>query len=394
MMKKLYAAFVGNILFLLAMVSLYSETPAQSSPEEIHFKPQLLFLDNNEACAIADINLDGLPDITAGRNWYAAPDFVPQPIRHLPMHGPEYAQNNGEHALDVDQDGYTDVITTGWENPNIRWYKNPGPDGLRKGLLWKEAILANTQNTRSEAGYLVDLNADGQPEYIMNSWNQETAFTVWRLEKNVFGEPIMKGSMIGPRNSHGVGFGDVNGDGRTDILFDHGWYEQPEKNIWRGNWTLHNDFEMGHASCPVQLVDLTGNGRNDIIWGRGHGYGLYWLEQNEPKGDTTTWTRHIIDESWSQVHAMLWTDLDGNGQEELIVGKRIFAHNGRDPGAHDTAFLYRYVWDASRKSFHRHLISKGNIGTGLFIRAADLNQDGKQDLVVAGKTGTYILWQE
>lgn len=380
-------------IFLACFLFLFSAGMAQESNGKFSFSPQLLFQDNNEACAIADINQDGLLDITAGRLWYAAPDFVGRPLRPIALHGGDYAQNNGEYIWDVDEDGWPDVIATGWDDPNIRWYKNPGKEALSKGLEWKGAALANTKNTRSEAGYMYDLNADGVPEYILNSWDQNMPFSIWSLSSNVFGDPIMQGTLIGKHNSHGVGFGDINGDGKEDVIFDGGWYEQAEKGLEIGNWTLHKDFTIDRGSCPMQIVDVNGDGRNDIIWGRGHGYGLYWMEQGEPKEGATTWTQHIIDESWSQVHAMRWADLDGDGKQELITGKRIFAHSGKDPGSSDTAYLYCYSWNNQSKTFERTELAKGRIGTGLFIQVADLNTDQKPDIVVAGKTGTYILWQ-
>ena len=371
-------------LLLGSSISLFSQP---------HFRPQLLCLDNNEACTIADVDQDGQLDVIAGRMWYAAPDFIPRPLRPIALHGSDYAVNNGEHSLDIDGDGYPDILTTGWDDPYIYWYKNPGKEILQKGLEWKGMKLANTENTNSEAGYLVDLDEDGTPEYIMNSWNTQMPFTVWRLAKDIFGGPKMEGSLIGPLNSHGVGFGDINGDGRKDIVIDTGWYEQPEENIWEGNWTFHPDLALDRGSCPMQIVDLNGDGRNDIIWGRGHDYGLYWMEQKEAHGDSTQWEKHTIDESWSQVHALTWADIDGDGSKELLTGKRKYAHSGKDPGAEETANIYGYFWSPTTQSFDRRTLAEG-IGTGLFIRVADLNQDQKPDIVVAGKTGTYILWQE
>ncbi|MEM7372986.1 MAG: VCBS repeat-containing protein [Bacteroidota bacterium] len=384
------------LCLMLAQCLLGCQAPNISAQErsDLSFSPQLLLKDNNEACTLMDVNQDGLLDVVAGRMWYAAPDFIPSPVRPIALHGQDYAQNNGEYSWDVDQDGWPDIVATGWEDPHIRWYKNPGPEILKKGLEWTGKPLADTKNTRSEAGYMVDLDGDGVPEYIMNSWDKSLPFSIWRLDQNVFGEPVMTGSIIGSHNSHGVGFGDVNGDGRTDVLFDQGWYEQPAEDIWAGNWRLHADWQLDRSSCPMQVVDLNGDGRNDIIWGKGHDYGLFWEEQGVPIGDSTTWTRHVIDESWSQVHAMIWTDLDGDGQGELLTGKRIYAHSGKDPGAEDPAHIFRYVWNAEKQRFRKEALTEGPIGTGLFIRVADLNADNKADIVVAGKTGTYILWQK
>lgn len=389
-MKSLENNFLYTCLCLFCVQILAT---AQSGPDGLSFNPQLLCVDNNEACAVGDINNDGLADIVAGRLWYPAPDFVPRPVRPIAQHPPDYARNNGEDLWDVDGDGWLDVVTTGWGETRIQWFKNPGTEGLMKGLEWKANTLADTRVARSEAGFMKDIDGDGTPEYIMNSWHHPNPFTVWRFSRPVDGAPAMEGTVIGEHNGHGVGFGDVNGDGRTDILFDEGWYEQPASDPWAGAWTLHRDWELPDATCPMQVVDLTGDGRNDIIWGRGHHYGLYWLEQGEPDGGAATWIQHTIDEDWSQVHAMTWADLDGDGQGELITGKRIWAHSGKDPGADDPAFIYRYVWNKGARQFDRQALAEG-VGTGLFIRVADLNGDGRPDIIVAGKTGTYILWQE
>ena len=383
-----------RVLLFLFLVGNVFPIVSQTSIGELSFTPQILCIDNNEACAIGDVNNDGLMDVVAGRLWYAAPDFVPQPLRPIAQHPPDYARNNGEHLCDVDEDGWLDVVSTGWGETRVLWFKNPGTEGLQKGLEWKAHTLADTRVARGEAGFMQDIDDNGRPEYIVNSYFKKNPFTVWHFGPDSDGAPTMRGALIGKYNSHGVGFGDINGDGRLDILFDDGWYEQPATDLWNGQWELHRDWQLDGATCPMQIVDVNGDGRNDVIWGKGHNYGLYWMEQGPPVGDSTTWVQHTIDESWSQVHAMTWTDLDGDGQGELITGKRIWAHSGKDPGSADPAFIYRYVWNETTQTFDSQIIAEGKVGTGLFIRVADLNLDGRQDIVVAGKTGTYILWQE
>ncbi len=370
----------ASILSLL-LITFSSWLYGQES--QLNFRSQLLCVDNNEVCVIGDINRDGLDDIVAGRLWYAAPDFIPRPLRPLPLHPPEYARNNGEHLWDVNGDGWVDLITSGYEEPRIFWYENPGLDHLQKGLEWKEHLWVKTDITRSEIGLFEDLDGDGQPEYILNSWHDPNPFYFWSFQ-----EKKITPNRVGPRNGHGVGIGDINGDGKMDILFDEGWYQQGSTWVW------HRDWELKDSSCPMLVQDLNQDGRNDIIFGRAHDYGLYWMEQLQPVGDSTTWKLHQIDKSWSQAHAMTWADLDGDGQGELITGKRVWGHLGKDPGANEPAVIYRYLWDQQHQTFHRQEINSGEASTGLFIRVADLNQDQKMDLIMAGRKGTYILWQQ
>ena len=107
----------------------------------------------------------------------------------------------------------------------------------------------------------------------------------------------------------------------------------------------------------------------------------------------TVWVRHEIDKSWSQSHALAWIDLDGDGKSELVTGKRVRGHSTGDPGTADKPFIYSYSWDPSAMSFTRQTIAEG-VGTGLFIRSADLDGNGKLDLAVSGKSGTWLLFQK
>lgn len=186
------------------------------------------------------------------------------------------------------------------------------------------------------------------------------------------------------------GFGDINGDQREDILFQNGWYERPAGDPLAQTWTLHSDWDWKHSSCPMIVTDLNGDGKNDVIRGNAHAYGLFWMEQLPAKAGKTQWVEHVIDDSWSQAHALAWVDLDGDGNKDLITGKRVRAHSGRDPGADEPAAMYYYTWDKKTKTFTRKIIAKG-VGTGLFIRTADLDENGKLDIVVSGKSGTYLL---
>lgn len=347
----------------------------------------------NEGIAIFDVNNNGRLDITAGPNWYAAPDFKPRPLRTLDkVLNDEYVDTNGEHAFDVNGDGWTDIITASWFSDKVHWFENPGKEGLASGKLWARHFIADGQGS-CEGTLLEDLDGDGVPEIIINSWNAKKPMTVIRMEPGR--EPkFTVVDLGGPGTGHGIAVGDINGDKRTDILVPEGWFEQPAEKPFTTPWTFHEmPIQFSGGSLPGLILDLTGDGRNDIIMGHGHNYGLYWLEQGPPENGSPTWTKHEIDNSFSQLHVLVWADLDGDGRNEVITGKRWRGHKGGDPGAAEPMCLFRYTWDRSTRKFIRDTISfDEGVGSGMQIRVADLDGDGKLDIAVAGKTGTYILF--
>ncbi|MBT8043457.1 MAG: VCBS repeat-containing protein [Verrucomicrobiae bacterium] len=375
---------------MLSTITVSALTAAIASAAPT-FETKLLAIDANEACAIADFNKDGVLDVSAGRNWYAGPDYAPRPLRNIGEFGKDYLENNGEHAVDVNGDGWLDIVSGTFLKKEVYWYENPGKDGLAIGKLWKRHLLAETAS-HNEIALMHDFDGDGRPEYIANSWQAKNPQLIWKLIKKDK-QMTMEKCTVGGCNGHGIGFGDVNNDGREDILFGNGWYERPAGDPFKATWILHEDWQWKHASCPMVVTDLNGDGRNDILYGNGHDYGVFWMEQLEPKDGATQWKRHIIDKSWSQAHAIAWIDLDGDGNNELVTGKRVRGHSGKDPGSNEKPSIYYYTWDKKSQKFSRHLIVEG-VGTGLFIRSADLDQNGHPDLAVSGKSGTYLLFQK
>ena len=367
------------------------------TPKGLKFSRRCLMVSPNEGSAVGDVDKDGRLDIVAGTHWFAAPDFIPRPVRDIPQTMEEFYANNGDHLYDVDGDGLLDVISGGWMESEIYWYKNPGPKGLSKGWKWEKRLLKKTRG-ENEVFVLRDLDGDGVPEIVVSCWVKTEPLVAWKFAKGPGGQPTLNRLVLGDKGAgHGIAFGDVNGDGREDILTEMGWYERPQGDPFAAPWKLHPETALPHPSCPFVAVDVNGDGRTDIVWGKAHDYGLYWWEQGPPKADgTTTWKEHVIDASWSQVHCIVWADLDGDGRSELITGKRMRGHGDGDPGSFGPEVLYYYKWDAAAGAFQRYTISPpgGGAGTGMQINVADMNGDGRPDIVVSGKTGTWLLVNE
>ncbi len=373
----------------------------------IPFQVRVLAVDANEGCAIADFDGDGKLDVVAGRNWFHNPDWVARPVRSIEdING--YVHSNGDFTYDVNGDGRPDVVAGDFFDTKVYWYENAGKDSLLKGFQWKKHLLVDTGLGANEAAFFQDLNGDGKPEWICNSWVEKNPLVAWELTtvkemvppKDGKGAPKEETRFTAQRHLisesgqvHGMGFGDINNDGRQDILTAAGWFECPEGNPFEGPWKFHADWKT-RWSVPVLVRDLNQDGKNDIIIGNPHDYGLFvWWAEGPDADGKLKFREETIDKSYSQLHCVHFADLDGDGRDELITGKRVRAHNGGDPGAAEPAIICYYKIDEQGK-FTRHVINEGSAGIGLQIRTADLDGDGDIDIVVAGKDGTQILFNQ
>jgi hypothetical protein len=190
------------------------------------------------------------------------------------------------------------------------------------------------------------------------------------------------------QDGHGIGIADIDGDGKADILTPYGWFQNIDAA--HDKWQWHADWHLGDAGFPILAYDVNHDGKMDIIYGQGHSYGLYWLEQGGTPGHRT-FTRHTIDESFSQSHALKLADLDGDGSTYLITGKRYRGHSGADPGSYDPNVIYAYKINRDARFTRIPLSYNGTAGVGTQIIAEDLDKDGDIDIAVAGKLGVHFL---
>ncbi|GLX71254.1 FG-GAP repeat domain-containing protein [Paenibacillus glycanilyticus] len=351
------------------------------------FTKRKLSDDPYEACAVFDVNNDGISDIVSGAYWYEGPDYaLRHPICDVEAIG-EYHDDFSDYPMDVDGDGWMDLITGSWFTETLRWRRNPG----RKDEEWETIDIDRCGNIETIRFY--DIDGCGVPEIFPNTPNEPQAF--YKLLRDAEGKgtgEFLKVVIGEAPSGHGMGFVDINGDGRMDIVLSHGWLEQPE-DPYQTPWMFHAEWSLGSASVPVLGHDVNGDGLIDLIVGQAHDYGLHWYEQRQSEEGTRSWIRHTIDDSASQFHDLWLVDLDLDGELELVTGKRYRAHNDGDPGAHDPIGLYYYRVNGGR--FDKFVIDYGPAGeasgTGIYFWVQDLTGNGYPDIVAPGKDGLYLF---
>jgi hypothetical protein len=382
----------------------------------------------SEGANFGDFNHDGKMDIVSGPYWWAGPDFK-QRHEYYPATNSwtqksadgakekipgfkgalskenAYSDNFFAYTHDFNKDGWTDILIYGFPGLDASWYENPGNKDINGSGHWTRHKVFDVVD--NESPQWLDLTGDGKPEIICNSggyfgyvtpdWGDTTK--PWTFHKI-----SPKGGW--QRFTHGIGLGDVNGDGKLDLLEMDGWWEQPASLDGDPEWKRHKvPFAPGSGSAHMFAYDVNGDGRADVITSlAAHGYGLAWYEQlAEKKDGEIQFQQHVIMNkepkenkygvAFSQLHAIDLVDMDGDGVKDIVTGKRFWAHGPTGdaaPNAPAVLYWFKLVRGADKSvDFLPYLIDEDS-GIGTQVVAGDVNGDGLPDVVVGNKKGTFV----
>jgi hypothetical protein len=403
-------ALVLPVLLFAALSALPAAdaVPTAAPADAIAWKKTVLDpVFRSEGVAVADVNKDGKMDVINGEAWYEAPDWKMHPIRKLG----DYKNGDGPYshtfacwAEDLNGDGWPDLIVIDFPGAPCYWLENPkGAAGdWKQHEIWHSAC--------NETPQYLDLFGDGKRELIMGfqpkgqehqgrmAWFKPGKDSTQTWEMHPISEPSAPGKEIPGtfKFSHGLGAGDVNGDGRADVICTGGWWEQPaDAKTTDKAWKFH-PADLGPDCSDMFAYDMDGDGKADILSSSAHNYGIWAHIQKPGKDDNPSFLKEdLFLHLFSQTHAMHFVDINGDGLKDLVTGKRWWAHGSHgDADPNLPAVIY---WFEAKKhdgvtTFTPHEIDNDS-GVGTQFAVADVNGDGLLDIVVSNKKGTCIIEQ-
>jgi hypothetical protein len=402
----LHVAGAGEVRFRdVALKDLNGKTEPAAQVSS-HFRMQQLndFFYSWGATA-GDINHDGVADVIAGPFYYLGPNYTERrEFTAARSYSPSnnFPEGHNYFAYDFTGDGWADILCV-YSRP-IYLFVNPKGEPRR----WERFNVV--PGATSEVEVFRDIDGDGKPEVLFAGPNAVMAYAkpdpanptgLWKV--HTISEP-------GLGTPHGMGVGDVNGDGRMDVVNSRGWWEQPASLAGEALWKFHPS-QFGTGGAEMGVYDVNGDGLNDVVTAMAaHGWGIAWFEQKRDAQGNISFVRHDImgdfstknagGVAFSEPHGAAFADVDGDGVPDLIIGKRLYSHleSHIDPDPYGPAVLYWYRTVRNPKAeggaeFVPELIHNRS-GVGSQFVVTDLNGDGAPDIVTSGVKGTFVFWNQ
>ena len=385
-------------LFAAAAIS----ASAQERRLDTFERRQLADVYFSEGANAGDINRDGKPDVVYGPYWFAGPTFSERHEIYPPQPQPLdfYADNFFNWVYDFNGDGWNDVFVVGFPGTPAYVYENPQADGLAKH--WKKHTVF--ESVANESPQLVNLVGDERPELVC-TFNGAFGFATvdWQRPFEKWAFHVISAEKAPERFGHGLGIGDVNGDGRQDVLMAGGWFEQPAEKAESSRWRLHEvKFTDAYGGAEMYAYDVDGDGDNDVITSlAAHDFGLAWYEQT-PGEKEPAFKQHLIMGSkpeqnryglvFSELHSVNLVDIDGDGLKDIVTGKTYWSHHKQSPmwDAGAVVYWFRLVRGGEGVDFVPYR-ADGDSGIGRQISIFDLNGDKLPDIVLGGMKGCHVL---
>jgi VCBS repeat protein/FG-GAP repeat protein len=389
MIRSLLAPSCAIVLLLTGFVGAAPLSAADKTAPRIAFKKtQLDAKFRSEGVAIGDFNHDGKPDIAAGSVYYAAPDWQMRLIQDKALEYDPHKYSNSfcNFADDLNHDGWTDLIVVDFPGKETWWFENP----QTAGGPWKRHVC--TPVTNNESPTYLDLDGDGRRELVFGyepglKMGYAKPVTdpqaIWNLITiSTAGAPGTE------RYAHGLGIGDINGDGRHDVLVPQGWWEAPADRS-QTPWKFHA-AALGEKCAQMYVYDFDGDGDQDVLSSAAHQLGIWWHEQT-----ADGWKTHDIDKTFSQTHALCLCDINGDGLPDFVTGKRWWAHGPKgDVNPDDPAVMYWFelTRENGKPRWTPHQFDDDS-GVGTQFEVGDIDGDGLLDVATSNKKGVNYFQQ-
>ncbi|WP_166831512.1 FG-GAP repeat domain-containing protein [Thalassoroseus pseudoceratinae] len=289
---------------------------------------------------------------------------------------------DGVRLADVNEDGLPD-ISTGWEEGGtIRAYLNPGPQASRD--QWPAVTVGNVRSP--EDAVFCDLDADGNTDVVSCcEGGNRTVFFHWAPEpKEYLNEDAWKTDAVPCTVKQQMWMYciplQVDGRRGVDLIVGSkgtgaaiGWLESPEEPRNVSDWKYHQLSSAGWI-MSLEVIDMDGDGDLDVLTSdrKGKRRGVRWLENpgHEAVRSGREWANHLIGGAKSEVLFLDLVDLNRDGLDDVLCSTR------------DNHLLY--FERAGKSSDHwivRTCPNPLGVVWGKSIAAADMDGDGNPELV-------------